>query len=137
MTYIFYLTLIGDASMATLSRESLLKRNFSDPKNYPYGFSRSGDFSISESRVLGQYGCLISALVDGQIDASCAEDESLMDAAFGNSAPTTVAEKAWCKYQKRINRPKLGNIYGCRRPVNDNSEDDIIEDSEVEIELDD
>lgn len=137
MTYIFYLTLIGDAIMAKLSRESLLKRIFSDPKNYPYGFSRSGDFSISESRALSQYGCLVSALVDGQIEVTCEEDESLMDAAFGKSEPSNLAEKAWCKYQKRINRPKLGNIYGSRRPASDNNDDDIVEDSDLEIELDD
>jgi uncharacterized protein YifE (UPF0438 family) len=123
--------------MATFSKESLLKRVFSDPKNYPYGFSRSGDFSISESRVLSQYGCLITALVDGQIEPTSEEDESLLDAAFGTSEPSTLAEKAWRKYQKRIHRPKLGNIYGSCRPDSANSNDDIIQNSDLEIELDD
>ncbi|MFT6897590.1 MAG: hypothetical protein ACJA13_001999 [Paraglaciecola sp.] len=137
MTDVFYLTLIGDATMATLSKESLLKRIFSDPKNYPYGFSRSGDFSISESRALSQYGCLIAALVDGQIEPTSVEDESMMDAAFGKAEPSTVAEKAWRKYQKRINRPKLGNIYGSCRLASENTADEIVQDSDLEIELDD
>jgi uncharacterized protein YifE (UPF0438 family) len=123
--------------MAKISKESLLKRVFSDPKNYPYGFSRSGDFSISESKALSQYGCLIVALVGGQIEPTCMEDENLRDAAFGNSEPSNLAEKAWNKYQKRINRPKLGNIYGSCRAVSANPVDDIAQDSNVEIELND
>ncbi|WP_166422319.1 DUF413 domain-containing protein [Paraglaciecola sp. 20A4] len=122
--------------MAKLSRESLFQRVFSDPKNYPYGFSRSGDFSISESRALSQYGCLIAALVDGQIEPECDEDNSLLASAKGEKNPSTVAEKAWYKYDKRIHRPKLGNIYGSR-PVPQGDDDDISEDSEVVIELDD
>lgn len=137
MIDIFYLTLIGDATMAKLSRESLLKRVFSDPKHYPYGFSRSGDFSISESRALSQYGCLIAALVAGHIEPTCAEDKSLLDAAFGNSEPSTLGEKAWIKYQKRIHRPKLGNIYGSCRVNSENNDEDVAQESDLEIEVDD
>ena len=51
--------------MTTMTRESLLKRSFNDFRNYPYGFARSGDFSIRESDALTQYGCLITALLNG------------------------------------------------------------------------
>ena len=122
--------------MAKLSRDSLVKRMFSDLKNYPYGFSRSGDFSISESKALAQHGCIIAALVDGQIEPQTTEDDAMLAAAFGNKEPEGAVEKAWVKYQKRINRPKLGSVYGNHRSasVNDARDIDEQEDTEVEIE---
>ncbi|MBT0586049.1 DUF413 domain-containing protein [Alteromonas oceanisediminis] len=123
--------------MANVTRLDLLKRMFSDPKNYPYGFSRSGDFSISESKALSQYGCLIAALVDGKLPAETDEDKAILAAAYGNAEPQSTAERAWVKYQKRINRPKMGNIYGSR-PLRETSssrdEMDDVEDSDIVID---
>lgn len=122
--------------MAKLTKESLLKRAYLDPKNYPYGFSRSGDFSIAESQALSRYGCLIAALVEGSVEPQDEEDHDLLAAARGEKEPTSIAEKAWYKYQKRINRPKLGSIYGSKSRVVADS-DDLGEDADMEIELDD
>jgi uncharacterized protein YifE (UPF0438 family) len=126
--------------MGKLTREFLVKRMFSDAKNYPYGFSRSGDFSISESKALSEYGCLIAALVDGQIEPETNEDHELLAAAFGKKEAEGAAEKAWVKYQKRINRPKLGSVYGNHRTVvadDDSENDDAIVQDELEVEIDD
>ena len=123
--------------MAKLTRESLIARVFSDPKNYPYGFSRSGDFSISESKALSQYGCLIAALADGQLEPTTEEDRNYLASLHGEKAPETVAEKAWLKYQKRINRPKMGSIYGTHKTSLGDDEDSVVEDSDLEIEMDD
>ena len=123
--------------MAKLTRESLVVRVFSDPKNYPYGFSRSGDFSIGESKALSQYGCLIAALADGLLEATTEEDKSYLASLHGEKPPTTVAEKAWLKYQKRINRPKMGSIYGSHRTSLNEDDDSVVEDSDIEIEMDD
>lgn len=124
--------------MATLSRESLVKKVFSDAKNYPYGFSRSGDFSISESKALGQFGCLIAALVDGKLAPETDDDQGYLAAAFGEKEPESAAERAWVKYQKRINRPKMGSIYGTRKAQIDSDDDEhnLGEDSDIEIEVD-
>ncbi|TRY31806.1 DUF413 domain-containing protein [Aliiglaciecola sp. M165] len=122
--------------MANVSRESLTKRIFNDAKNYPYGFSRSGDFSINESKALSQFGALLAALVDGQISAESAEDEHFLMVAYGKAEPETIAERAWLKYQKRINRPKLGSIYG-NKPTRVSEDDDTdIEDDDLELEVD-
>ena len=120
----------------TLS-ESLTNRIFSDPKNYPYGFSRSGDFSINESKALSQYGCLIAALVDGEIDEQTGDDRHLLAVVYGTEPPETVAEKAWMKYQKRINRPKLMSICGnYNSGVSDEGESNEIEQGDIEVEID-
>jgi uncharacterized protein YifE (UPF0438 family) len=125
--------------MTKLSRDTLVNRMFSDAKNYPYGFSRSGDFSINESKALAQYGCLIAALVDGQLESETSEENGFLDAAFGNKEPEGVIQKAWVKYQKQINRPKPGSIYGNHRStvaVDDNEDDDVgdtVEQDEIEV----
>jgi uncharacterized protein YifE (UPF0438 family) len=121
--------------MVKLSRDSLVKRMFSDLKNYPYGFSRSGDFSISESKALAQHGCIIAALVDGQIEPQTTEDDAMLAAAFGNKEPEGAVEKAWVKYQKRINRPKLGSVYGNHRSTSVNDARDINEQEDTEVEI--
>ncbi|WP_158971249.1 DUF413 domain-containing protein [Paraglaciecola sp. L3A3] len=123
--------------MAKIKRDSLVGRLFADPKNYPYGFSRSGDFSINESKALAEYGCLIAALVDGHIAPETDEDQELLAAAFAKKAPQSFAEKAWVKYQKRINRPKLAGIYGSHRISNDDEEASIGQEDEIQIEIDD
>ena len=123
--------------MAKLTKELLLKRVFSDPRNYPYGFSRSGDFSISESQALGQYGCLDAALLDGQLESVSEEDYGLLESAYGKKEPQTAAEKAWVKYQKRINRPKPGTIYGARPIAVDVDDDYTVSDTDIDFVNDD
>jgi uncharacterized protein YifE (UPF0438 family) len=122
--------------MAKLTRDSLVKRIFSDVKNYPYGFSRSGDFSISESKALSQYGCLIAGLVNRQIEPQTEDDNNLLASACGNKDPETLAEKAWIKYQKRINRPKLAGICGNHHAsAAEEDENKVIEQNDIKVEL--
>lgn len=127
--------------MAKVNRDVLVKRVFSDTKNYPYGFSRSGDFSIAESKALSEYGCLVAALVDGQISCESEEDIGIMSAAFGEKEPSNIVERAWVKYQKRINRPKMGSINNSMRikldPDETSIDDEIDQDTEVEMDIDD
>ncbi|MGQ8366247.1 DUF413 domain-containing protein [Glaciecola sp. 1036] len=120
--------------MSQLTKETLLKRLFHDPKNYPYGFSRSGDFSISESKALSEYGCLFAALVDGHYAPTDAEDKQFLNAALGHVDPASVQERAWVKYQKRINRPKTGSIYGSR-PVANVEDDEVDSSDELDLDL--
>lgn len=127
--------------MTKVNRDVLVRRAFSDPKNYPYGFSRSGDFSIAESKALAEYGSIIAALVDGIISCETAEDAGYMAAAFGEKEPENLIERAWVKYQKRINRPKMGSINNSRVIKLDSDEElldiEIDEDSEIELTSDD
>jgi uncharacterized protein YifE (UPF0438 family) len=127
--------------VAKITRDSLAKKMFSDAKHYPYGFSRSGDFSIAESKALQQYGCLIAALVDGDIEPSNEEDQAYIDCALGNQQAQTSAQKAWLKYQSRINRPKYGSIHGTKKASTDSSDEDdnlVLDiDDDIDINMDD
>lgn len=126
--------------MALLTRESLSKRPFVDKRHYPYGFSRSGDFSISESKLLTSHGSLIAALVDGELTPETAEERGYIDVALGLREPQSATEKAWLKYQNRINRPKTASIYGSAKVAasdDDDDETDSVDDTGLEIEVDD
>ncbi|MBE1299410.1 MAG: DUF413 domain-containing protein [Alteromonadaceae bacterium] len=122
--------------MAKLTRDELLNRSFMDPKNFPYGFSRSGDFSINEAKALTGYGNLITALLSGSFKPSCPEDEQLLAVAKENAQPSSYAEKAWVKYQKRINRVKTGSIYGKRTTDTADAGDDSNDDEPLDTEID-
>jgi hypothetical protein len=130
---------VPTTSCHTLTKEVLLKRVFSDPKNYPYGFSRSGDFSISESRALSDYGCYIAALIDGHIQAQDNDDNAILAAAHGDIEPQDTAQRAWLKYQKRINRPKTDSIYGTKKAASQEDDDSLVNDIDdgFDIDLDD
>ncbi|MGK0501606.1 MAG: hypothetical protein ACJARF_000361 [Alteromonadaceae bacterium] len=125
--------------MTTLSREKLINRPFADKKHYPYGFARSGDFSISESKLLQAHGSLFAALVDGKIEPSSDVEINYLNAALGQCEPQTPQAKAWIKYQNRINRPKAASIYGSKRVVTEDTDDtvEIDDDNDLEINIDD
>ncbi len=125
--------------MAKLTRDSLTKRPFTDKRHYPYGFSRSGDFSIAESKLLMQYGSLIAALVDGELLPETEAEQRFVDVALGRMNPANATEKVWLKYQNRINRPRTASIYGSRKATDsdDASEADGVEDSGLQIQIDD
>lgn len=118
--------------MATITRETLLRKPFNDFRNYPYGFARSGDFSIRESDALLHYGCLINAMLAGDFSPTTADDKALLAVARGEKHAETAVEKAWAKYQARINRPKVGSMYGRSKVVDDGefgssaTEDDLV-----------
>ncbi len=86
------------------SREGFLNRRFFDDQHYPYGFSRSGDFTLSEVECLEKYGNLFRALSAGMVQDMTPEDEHFVQVVRGEVEPETLAEKAWLKYLKRSNR---------------------------------
>ena len=86
-----------------------------DKKHYPYGFARSGDFSIKEAKILAENGSVIAALVDGKLTPETDQDMRFIAVAHGETEPASPEEKVWLKYQKRINRPKAASIYGSKK----------------------
>jgi uncharacterized protein YifE (UPF0438 family) len=129
---------VSITSLQSPSKAVLLRRVFSDPKNYPYGFSRSGDFSIAESKALVAYGCYIAALVDGHIQPQNSDDMTILAAVHGDMEPKDTAQRAWIKYQKRINRPKTGSIYGSKKAATQEDEDPVNDiDDDADMVFDD
>lgn len=109
-------------------RNQYFVRLYTDPKNYPRGFRRSGDFSIKESDALEKYGFLFNALMSGVFQPALEQDKQWLEELMSNEAKTIEA-RAWLKYQARITRPKLGSIYASG-PANDDDVSEIEDDSE-------
>ena len=125
--------------MSVITKEQVARKPFIDKKNYPYGFARSGDFSINESKLLQAHGSLFAALVDRKITPENDEEQAYLESALGHRDPATPQEKAWLKYQARINRPKTASIYGSKRAAEQDvdDDDDMSDNSDLDIDLDD
>lgn len=125
--------------MATPTKQDLVYRLFSDVKNYPRGFRRSGDFSIKEAEALEQLGNLIIALEKGEYQATDEEDHHIVAVLRGEVPADSYATKAWKKYIARINRPKLGSIYGTKINSDDvdDADDGDIDDLDLSSDDDD
>jgi|TARA_Y100000780_G_scaffold10043_1_gene8764 uncharacterized protein YifE (UPF0438 family) len=130
---------VEEVKMSVITKEQVARKPFIDKKNYPYGFARSGDFSINESKLLQAHGSLFAALVDGKITPENDEEQAYLESALGHRDPATPQEKAWLKYQARINRPKTASIYGSKRVAEQDVDDDdnMSDNSDLDIDLDD
>jgi|TARA_Y100000034_G_scaffold46569_1_gene57253 uncharacterized protein YifE (UPF0438 family) len=129
---------VEEVKMSVITKEQVARKPFIDKKNYPYGFARSGDFSINESKLLQAHGSLFAALVDGKITPENDEEQAYLESALGHRDPATPQEKAWLKYQARINRPKTASIYGSKRAAKQDvdDDDDMSDNSDLNIDLD-
>ncbi len=118
------------------ARDFYLSRRFFDDQNFPYGFSRSGDFTVAEVKHLEQYGMLFKALTEGNVLNPSDEDSHFLQVISGEIQAETVAEKAWLKYLKRCNRTP---VWLTTRRIGsfDQEDDDSINDDDFEVELDD
>ena len=67
------------------------------------------------------------------------EEQAYLESALGHRDPATPQEKAWLKYQARINRPKTASIYGSKRAAEQDvdDDDDMSDNSDLDIDLDD
>ena len=79
------------------TRENLLMLKFYDYKKFPYGFSRSGDFNLSQSGILENNGTLIKALMEDQVSNPNKEDLNLKTMISSGDISNETA-RVWLKY---------------------------------------
>ncbi|WWP01073.1 MAG: DUF413 domain-containing protein [Candidatus Dasytiphilus stammeri] len=82
------------------------KSRFFDNKHYPRGFSRYGDFTIKESKLLERYGYAFNELDLEKRDPINIEEQRFVEVCRGKLPPETDQERVWIKYITRIKRPK-------------------------------
>lgn len=75
-------------------------RSFSDPKRFPYGFKKSGDFAISEAQILSTYGDTLINLEIGSLLPRTPEEKHFVKCAKGLADVETRIERVWMKYAK-------------------------------------
>lgn len=85
---------------------------FYDDVNFPHGFSRSGDFSITEADTLHKYGRAMKALHEGDRTPNTDDENHFVAVCKGKESPSSTAERAWIKYQAKINNNITINAFG-------------------------
>lgn len=109
-------------------------RAFSDVKRFPYGFKKSGDFSIEEASILTTYGVTLTALEQGQLQPESEDEKHFVDVVQQQCEPVNKIEKTWLKYMRLSRCPKRfytlhsSNKSGMSDAANDDYEYDYPED---------
>ncbi|MGI0118094.1 DUF413 domain-containing protein [Zooshikella sp. RANM57] len=90
-------------STATLSQSFKTAKRFFDDAHFPYGFQRSGFFSIREANTLTSLGDALKSLSEGSREPLSEDEANFVRVVRGEAAPSTFVEKTWMKYLNKIN----------------------------------
>ena len=82
---------------------------FIDRVKFPYGFKKSGDFSISEANLLSLYGRTLNALETGELQAESEDEKHFVDFISGRAEAINPVEKSMGKVCKALSWQK--NIF--------------------------
>ena len=88
-----------------------LSAPYADKKNFPYGFHRSGEFSITQAEIMESYGRALSELALGNKIAVTNEEKSFMSVCKGEKEPSSPIEIAWLKYQTLLKRKNIVKVF--------------------------
>ena len=76
----------------------LSPKPFIDRVKFPYGFRKSGDFSIPEAELLTTYGKTLLNLETSEWAPQSADEQHFVDFVTGKVPAENSLEKAWQKY---------------------------------------
>ena len=76
------------------------EKPFADPKNFPRGLGRSGDFSITEADLLRRYGLTMKGLQEGTLQPQNDVEKRFVEVFQQAREAQTRLEKIWVKYLK-------------------------------------
>lgn len=89
----------------------IASKPFDDEKNFPYGLSKSGIFSIPEAEMLAKVGNRLSMLEQGVTPENQVE-ENFIQVCQGAREASTLVEMVWQKYKKNTRRQALKTLGG-------------------------
>ncbi len=101
---------------------------FKDPKNFPYGFKRSGEFTQPQAELLARHGHAYHALHAGDRAPANPEEETFILFCNGGHDAQTAHEKAWKRYlslcDKLAHRPSVSLSSAARESTTSNMDSD-------------
>ena len=107
-------------------------KQFIDRQHFPYGFRKSGDFSIPEADVLSAYGKTLAGLESGELSPENAEEQHFIAVLKGEQQASSLLEKAWLKYIKLARNRK--QFYTLHRSASNQSDyDEDYSDDEFDV----
>nr|WP_159063801.1 DUF413 domain-containing protein [Thaumasiovibrio occultus] len=79
---------------------------FFDPKFFPRGFGKSGNFTIAEAQRLEMFGIRMRRLASGEVSPEDAEEQAFLAQINGEEAITTPEAQVWMKYMRLTTQRK-------------------------------
>ena len=76
----------------------LSAKPYIDRQKFPYGFRKSGDFSITEADLLTSYGRTLLSLESGDLSPINEDEKHFVEFINGKVEAINNLEKAWAKY---------------------------------------
>lgn len=75
-------------------------KRFFDNKAFPRGFSKSGNFTLTEDQILSTYGQTLHSLELGEMLATNVEEEHFLQVMANPDQAASKIERTWLKYVK-------------------------------------
>ena len=116
------------------SSSFITSSKFLAQRYFPYGISRSGEFTSAQAKLLEQHGCAYQALHEGKREPVCEEEQAFIAVCRGERQPETAHEKVWQLYlQKVAEITKVPSSSGVRsRPLESLSDGESYVDTDWE-----
>jgi len=96
--------------------------SFFDDKNFPWGFSRCGNFTIAQAEILGKYGKTLRALEHKEKTPATPEEKQFVAVCRGKREASTLIEITWIKYLSLTTQKDTVSAFG---NSNSKPEDDV------------
>lgn len=88
-----------------LEQGFLVEKLFKDSVNFPYGFRKSGDFSIPEADLLATLGNRLASLEQKVVEPENQVEKNFVEMCEAGREAQTKVELLWQKYLK-LTKPK-------------------------------
>lgn len=82
-------------------------KKFFDDRNFPRGFTRSGDFTRSQASILETLGLALKDLHEGHRAPATDEELHFVEVCQSKVPPTTDVERAWQAYLNALARKQI------------------------------
>lgn len=96
----------------TLEHGFVVTEKFQDSVNFPYGFRKSGDFSISEADILQNIGHRLFTLEQGMVEPANHVEKEFIKFCNESDEPNTKVERTWAKYKRLTSSRKFHSLNG-------------------------
>ena len=91
------------------SSSFLTDKTFSDPTHFPYGFARSGEFTVRQAQLIEEHGQAYKALSEGVRQPVNDEESEFVRFCQGEKEAESIHERTWKRYLAKLER--TGIIY--------------------------
>ncbi|MDN4502405.1 DUF413 domain-containing protein [Alteromonadaceae bacterium BrNp21-10] len=108
------------------------EKPFADPKNFPRGLGRSGDFSILEADLLRRYGATLKGLQEGALQPQNEVEQRFVDVFQQALNAESRLEKIWVKYLKCTTNKTFYTMFTSTTRHNNIEDDDDTYTAELE-----